>query len=125
MQPDRNALYTGSLDIHRRILALYPKVAEKQAWFRGMHVVSPRIPKVAVGGPRGVNTDRIFCALMIRAAATKESIVLLCEAGHGEGAIALSRVLLENAVLMAWQRLAARGENHFSQDNARDRARRD
>jgi hypothetical protein len=97
--------YDASLDIHTRIVALYPKVAAKRAMFRDLHAVSPRIPRPKVGGPRGVDTDRVFCALAIRAAATKESIVLLCEAGHGESAMALARVLLENAVLMAWQRL--------------------
>jgi len=103
--PQDEPLYEGSMDIHRRIVALYPKVAEKNAFFRDLHLVSPRIPRPRIGGPRGVDTDRVFCALAIRAAATKESIVLLCEAGHGEGAIALARILLENAVLMAWQRL--------------------
>ncbi len=104
LPPDEH-LYEGSMDIHRRIVALYPKVAERNAFFRDLHLVSPRIPRPRIGGPWGVDTDRVFCALAIRAAATKESIVLLCEAGHGEGAVALARVLLENAVLMAWQRL--------------------
>jgi hypothetical protein len=52
-----------------------------------------------------VEADRIFCALALRAVATKDSIFTLCEAGHGEAAVALTRVLLENASLMAWQRL--------------------
>jgi hypothetical protein len=99
---NRDRLYFGSLEIHRRIEGLCPKV--RGAYFRAMHTVSRRIPQ-PIGRLPIVDTDRVFYALAIRAAATKESIVLLCEAGHGESAIALSRVLVENAVLMAWQRL--------------------
>jgi hypothetical protein len=102
---DLQERYDASLEIHRRILTLYPKVATKGALFRDLQVVSSRIPRPTVGGPRGVDTDRVFCALAIRAAATKDSVALLCEAGHGESAMALARVLLENAMLMAWQRL--------------------
>jgi hypothetical protein len=79
--PQHEPLYEGSMDLHRRIVALYPKVAGKNAFFRDLHLISPWSPRPRIGGPRGVDTDRVFCALAIRVAATKESIVLLCEAG--------------------------------------------
>jgi hypothetical protein len=97
-------LYEGHLAVHRRIVALYPKVEAHAAYFRRPHRVSPRIP-IPAGRVPAVDTDRVFCALALRAAATKDSILTLCEAGHGDSAIALTRVLLENATLMEWQRI--------------------
>ena len=90
--------------VHHQIVALYRKVAECNVWFRRPHRLSSQIP-APISGAREVDTDQAFCALAIKAASTKDSIYLLCEAGHGESALALSRVLFENAVLMAWQRL--------------------
>jgi hypothetical protein len=52
--------------------------------------------------PRVVETDRVFCALAVRAATTQRAVVTLAEAGDGDNAMALSRVLTENACLMQW-----------------------
>ena len=43
LPPDEH-LYEGSMDIHRRIVALYPKVAEKHAFFRALKIVTTRGP---------------------------------------------------------------------------------
>lgn len=84
----RDKLFQECMEIHNRIVGLYPRIAERNALFRAAHRVSPRIP-VPLGHTPIVETDRVFCALAIKAAATKDSIVMLSQAGHGETAIAL------------------------------------
>src|SRR5688572_20073953 len=101
MEPSHDELYADSLEIHHQIEALYPRVAARRAHFRGLRRVSPRIP-TPPGRRAVVDTDRVLCALAMKAAATKRAIVALCEAGHGENAFALTRVILENGLLMAW-----------------------
>lgn len=96
-------LYRGSLDIHHRIVAMYPKIAARDARFRSLQEVSTRLRPA--GFRPAVDCDRVLCALAVKAATTKDSIALLCESGHGASALGLMRVLLENAMLMAWQRL--------------------
>jgi hypothetical protein len=49
-----------------------------------------------------VDLDRVYCALAIKAATTKRAVLSLCESGDGDSAYTLSRVILENGVLMSW-----------------------
>jgi hypothetical protein len=44
----------------------------------------------------------MVCALAIKAATTKRAVFALCELGDGDNAMALTRVLLENACLLEW-----------------------
>jgi hypothetical protein len=90
--------------IHERIVALYSRINEQGFWFRSPARAALEIPdslrisgKVAV-----VDRDRIVSALMIKAANTKEALLLLASAGHGDDAYALARVITENAVIVAW-----------------------
>jgi len=93
--------WAEALEGHRRIEALYADVAARRAWFRDMGTVSPGIP-LPTGKQGLLDPDRVFCALAIKAATTKRAIATLCEAGDGENALALMRVLLENALLLEW-----------------------
>jgi hypothetical protein len=44
----------------------------------------------------------MVCALAIKAATTKRAVFTVCELGDGDNAMALTRVLLENACLLEW-----------------------
>lgn len=98
---DDAAKYDRSLDLHRRIEALYPRVAEQRVYLRGLMRPDPAIPRVP-GKSGGVMIDPIVCALAIKAATTKRAVVTLCEQGDGDNALVLTRVLLENACLLEW-----------------------
>ena len=63
--------------------------------------IPPNLPQPP-GNTRGVRLDPMVCALGIKAATTKQAIVALCELGDGANALALTRVLLENACLLEW-----------------------
>ena len=63
--------------------------------------IPPNLPQPP-GNTRGVRLDPTVCALGIKAATTKQAIVALCELGDGANALALTRVLLENACLLEW-----------------------
>jgi hypothetical protein len=93
--------YETAVQFHHRIEDLYPEVERHHAWFRGFHLVGRNVP-VPTDVRSGVDTDRVYCALAVKAATTKRSIFTLCEAGDGDNASALARVLMENAYLMRW-----------------------
>lgn len=90
--------------IHELIVALYARINNQGIWFRNPAPVALELPdslrlsgKVAV-----VDRDRIVSALMVKAANTKEAVMLLASAGHGDDAYALARVITENAIIVAW-----------------------
>ena len=89
------------MELHRRIEALYSRVEQHGAYFRGVMRVDSALPK-SHGKTPGVRVDPIVCALAIKAATTKQAIVALCEGGDGDNAFALTRVLMENAILLEW-----------------------
>src|SRR5262245_4566111 len=88
----RDERYQRSLDVHRKIEALYSRIDDYRAYFRGMTPVDPAIPKPP-GRTAGVRMDPVACALAIKAATTKRAILALCELGDGDNALALTRVL--------------------------------
>lgn len=89
------------LETHRRIVALYGSVDRLQAKFRRQAEVSKTF-KLPPGTRRGVDLDRVFCALACKAATTNDALILLAKHGHGDNALALLRVLMENVVLLKW-----------------------
>lgn len=93
--------YERSMEIHRRIEALYSRVEEQVAYFRGMMRADPALSIPPATSP-GVVCDPIVCALAVKAATTKRAIALLCQHGDGDNALALTRVLMENACLLEW-----------------------
>src|SRR4051794_15329276 len=93
--------YAAALQLHHEIESLYPRIEQQRVWFRGAQLVGRNVP-LPPGNPRMVETDRVFCALAIKAATTKRAVVSLADADDGDNAIALSRVLTENACLMQW-----------------------
>jgi hypothetical protein len=99
--PSEDAGYRRSLDVHRRIEALYPRIEQHSAYFRGMTQVDRSLSQPP-GTTGGVTLDPIVCALAIKAATTKRAIFAVCEVADGDNALVLARVLLENACLLEW-----------------------
>jgi hypothetical protein len=101
MGTESNEAYQRSLDVHRAIEALYPRIEQHRAFFRVLTPVDRQLPQLP-GKTGGTRIDPVVCALSIKAATTKRAILALCELGDGENALALTRVLLENACLLEW-----------------------
>ena len=97
-----NPRYELSVEIHHRIEALYPRFEAHGATLRGPQRVSDVFPIPPEMSPPWTTTDPMVCALAIKAATTKQAILRLCDAGDGDNAMALARVLLENAALLEW-----------------------
>ena len=93
--------YQRSLEVHQRIEALYPRIEQYGARFRAITPVDRSFP-LPPGRTPGVRLDPTVCALAIKAATTKRAVLALCELGDGDNALALTRVLLENACLLEW-----------------------
>lgn len=96
-----DAAYQRSMDIHQKIEALYARVDAHGAYFRGLMKVDP-VFRRPVGAAPGTRVDLLVCGLAVKAATTKRAVLLLCESGDGDNALALARVLLENACLLEW-----------------------
>ena len=99
--PSTDAGYQRSLEVHRQIEALYPHIEQATAYFRGVMPVDSALPRPP-GTISGVTLDPLVCALAIKAATTKRALLAVCELGDGDNALALARVLLENACLLEW-----------------------
>jgi hypothetical protein len=97
----RAAEYQHQLRVHRRIQAIYPMFAALRLHFRAPRRVAAVVPQ-PVGHRSGVDADRVFCALAAKASETKRAVVALCQRGYGRAALALTRTLLENAVMCEW-----------------------
>lgn len=95
------AAYRRSLEVHRSLEALYPRVEQHAAFFRALMPADPTLPRPP-GKTPGVRLDPVVCALAIKAATTKRAVLALCELRDGANALALTRVLLENACLLEW-----------------------
>lgn len=101
MRTPRDAGYLRSLEVHQGIEALYPRIEQHGAYFRQMTPADRRLPRPP-GRTPALRLDPMVCALAIKAATTKRAVFTLCELGDGDNAMALTRVLLENACLLEW-----------------------
>ena len=99
-----DARYAHAVVIYDDLRAVIPKFREKKAFLRETKPVTPEIQKEL--GPSapiaGSNRDRAVCALVNKAVNTHAAIRLLTDAGRGDDAMALGRVMLENTVLLKW-----------------------
>jgi hypothetical protein len=93
--------YGRSLEVHQKIEALYSEIEQHGVRLRGMRPADPILPRPP-GRTPGLLLDPIVCALAIKAATTKRAVLAVCELGDGANAMALTRVLLENACLLEW-----------------------
>jgi hypothetical protein len=97
----RDQGYQRSLELHHEIESLYPRVEQHAAYFRGLMRADATLPHPP-GITGGTRVDPLVCALATKASTTKRAIVAVCELGDGDNALALARVLLENACLLEW-----------------------
>ncbi len=99
---DQYAQAVEDFDAFRQIL---PKFRNERVWLRDADYVSPRIMKFVAPGTRlarGVVRDNAVCALANKGCNTHASVRTLTDAGNGDDAMVLARVLLETAVIFRW-----------------------
>lgn len=96
--------YKRSVEIFEALRALIPKFRERKAFIRMTEPITPRIRNEidASAGVIGANRDRVVCALVNKGCNTHVAVRILTDGGHGDDAMALSRVLMENAALLQW-----------------------
>jgi hypothetical protein len=93
--------FETAIGIHERLRALLPLLDAERIWLRDYQKHDPRL-LVSGQRPNWSPRDRIFCALVSKATGTHAAIRKLAEAGHSGDAISLSRVLIENLVVIFW-----------------------
>jgi hypothetical protein len=104
MTRDAEALYRRATEESDAIRALIPKFLQHKAFIRVTEPIIASIRK-EIGTLSQIvasNRDLAVCALVNKACNTHSAIRLLTDNGHGDDAMALGRVLLENAVLLEW-----------------------
>lgn len=96
--------YKRAVETFEALRAIIPKFREKKAFIRVTEPITPRIRHEIdpSAGVIGANRDRVVCALVNKGCNTHAAVRVLTDAGHGDDAMALSRVLLENAALLQW-----------------------
>ena len=93
--------YYSQKSLYEEIVSLYPRIAEVKCYFRAPSVDTTQQPPY--GSHRAVvDRDRAICAIVNKVVTTQRAIFLLCESDMGGDAYALSRVALENAVIVDW-----------------------
>ena len=99
---DQYAQAIEDFDALRKIL---PKFRNERAWLRDADYFSHRIKKFVASGvqiTKGVVRDKAVCALANKGCNTHASVRTLTDAGNGDDAMVLARVLLETAVIFRW-----------------------
>ncbi len=101
---DGDIRYANDLATFGALRAIIPKFAAKKAFLRATEPITPAIQKEmsATAPPIGSNRDNAVCALVNKACNTHAAIRLLTDAGHGDDAMALGRVILENSIILKW-----------------------
>lgn len=96
--------YQRVVEIHDALRQILPKFRASKTYLRITEPITPRISieLSPAAGVIGSNRDRAVCALVNKACNTHAAVRLLTDAGHGDDAMALSRVLLENVALLQW-----------------------
>lgn len=87
---------------YEQLRTLLLRVDEAGIWYRAATPIGRRLRPGGV--VRAVDGDRLFAALVSKAASTHKSIKLLIDAGAPEDALALARILIENGVVISWIR---------------------
>ena len=99
-----HADYDLAVDVFHALRAIMRKVTEKNVFIRSSQAVTREIRNELPFTARNIctNHDRAVCGLVNKAANTHAAVRLLTDAGHGDDAMALGRVLFENATLLRW-----------------------
>src|SRR5262245_61608344 len=92
---------TAVFKIHDELLKLCDRVDAAKIYFRAPSAPTRKMPG-SLGSRVVVDRDRAFCALLVKAIHTSKAVRVLAKNGFSGDALALTRVLLENAVVMTW-----------------------
>ncbi len=93
----------GDRRLHHLIVRLYERVEQAKIYYRDREQVSVRLSSPDMDAQRpAVDRDMTVCAMLNKAANTKRAVLVLSDAGLADDAYALSRVLMENVVNLAW-----------------------
>ncbi len=103
MTPD-DVRYANAVAVCDALRSVIPSFTAKKAFIRATQPVTPEIQKEldATAPLAGSNRDRAVCALVNKACNSHAAIRLLTDVGHGDDAMALGRVLLENTIILKW-----------------------
>jgi hypothetical protein len=108
MEPENAAEYQQAVKEFDELRAILPKFAQMRAWLRPADDLSYRIKRwippttnVRCGAVR----DAAVCALVNKGCNTHAAVRLLTDAGNGDDAMVLTRVLIETTVILQWMLL--------------------
>ena len=101
---DDDIRYANAVTTFDALRAVIPKFAKNKAFLRVTEPITPAIQKEmgATAPVIGSNRDRAVCALVNKACNSHAAIRLLTDVGHGDDAMALGRVILENTIILKW-----------------------
>lgn len=97
--------YAAAVEHFDALRQILPQFRQQRARFRSADYYSYRIRNhlaAGVGIAKGVQRDHAVCALANKGCNTHASVRLLADAGDGDGAMVLARVLMETAVIFRW-----------------------
>ncbi len=96
--------YQMAVAVFDMLRAIIPLFAANKAFMRATEPITLAIRNEmpTTSGIPGSNRDRAVCALVNKACNTHAAVRILTDAGHGDDAMALGRVLLENTVILKW-----------------------
>jgi hypothetical protein len=97
--------YATAVEDFEGLRKILPKFRQHEAWLRSADYYSHRIRNHLAPGleiATGVQRDYAVCALANKGCNTHASVRLLTDAGDGDDAMVLTRVLLETAVIFRW-----------------------
>ena len=100
--------YSQAVEDFEALRQILPKFRHERAWLRDADYFSHRIRNfVATGVPitKGVVRDNAVCALANKGCNTHAAVRMLADAGNGDDAMVLARVLMETAVIFRWMML--------------------
>ena len=97
--------YAQALEDFDALRKMLPKFRNERVWLRDAAYLSHRIKKFVSPGvqiTQGVVRDKAVCALANKGCNAHASVRTLTDAGNGDDAMVLTRVLLETAVIFRW-----------------------
>ncbi len=97
--------YARAIEDFDALREILPRFRNERAWLRNADYFSHRIKKFVAPGvkiTKGVVRDKAVCALANKGCNTHASVRTLTDAGNGDDAMVLARVLLETAVIFRW-----------------------
>jgi hypothetical protein len=100
--------YAQAIKEFEELRQILPKFAAARAWMRDTDYFSHRIRNFVAPGVRitkGVRRDVGVCGVANKACNTHASVRTLTDAGNGDDAMVLTRVLMETAVNFRWMML--------------------